>query len=253
MLNEIKPGAPGYGARRFVVRNGLAIPESVEAQLRGRIDGLPELYSLTPAFPQPGRRSGSRPAAQPGGAGPGGEAAAPGTEAGGGVVGAPPPDIYPGGRPREGGADLNVTGNLPPPGSPGASAVNTCVGEGGLHMQVSRSVPLGTTVVDVSRAINRPFAVRFVSDFWDVNDPANISTRIKLATDNDTTGGINTTGVSLDTDGFGGAEFGAMGVVQNSYPNLRWSLLPCFIKIIQTNNGAAAHSHQTVINIEFLD
>lgn len=160
-------------------------------------------------------------------------------------------------EPRPRGLRLNLSGGSLLPGAgvdgDGGPALGfPCAFFGGDHLQVAQSVGAATTSVVASRSIARPFVVRYVSFFSNGTDPTNAQVLVKLSADNDTSGGVDTSGIPLDTVGFGTVDFSGVGVKQESWPNKIWTSVPAYIKVVLRNGTAAAVLFQVVIDVEYM-
>jgi hypothetical protein len=236
-LNETAARAGGFGARRFLVeRNGRLTVEQ-HSLLRPRYNEYPERVSLVEGFPAPGRRGPSRPAAAQG------EGAAPSIPSG---------VYYPVPVERDAG-EVDIGGALPSSNSPQASAAQVCAGGGGTHIQIGIDLATGSSQVNVSQRIDRPFKITYVEHYSDAAVSAKTQFRLKVAGDNSTTGGLAATGVNLDEFNQGGDDFLGDGQVHRSYPNKIVTNVPAYIKFCHDNQTGAQRAFQTIVNLEFLD
>lgn len=191
MFDENKPARVGTGAARFFVRGGSSFSLERAAVLRPAYNEFPSSYPLDPDFPQPGRRSGSRPPPVTGEAGgeqalrrlPGGAAS------------------YPSPRPV-GGRDI-PTGIGNPALAVGrageVSSFDPCIGDGD-SISIQLTVVNLTETVRVSQRISRPFVIERIQ-FWGTNPDSTVTTnviiRVKVSNDNDTNGGLESSGQSI--------------------------------------------------------
>jgi hypothetical protein len=231
-----RPG--GRGSPRFIVRGQRYLPLDQAALLRALYNEYPERFPLEPEYPAPGRRGGSRPPARQG------EEAA---------LVARPAGVYPTARPRDALADISLSGGLPLPSSPNASAVNREAGAGGTFFNRFTGVVAGATTVLVSERISQPFVIKHAQGWIDIASQLATAITIRVAQDNDTSGGTATSGTNIEGLGVSGATFGAMNLVGDIWPNIRWTQVPCFIKFVWQNAEATTRMFWTSIDIHFLD
>jgi hypothetical protein len=228
--------AQGFGAPHFLVRGVDFTSEESLAIIRPLITDYPERVTQNPLFPFPGRRGGSRPRD---------EVLA--------LESLPHDPIFPQPRAREKGADQPLGGVLPPDDSPGASPVLACLGAGGTHYQDASGIVAGADLSVVTVPLTRPFVIRFVSFFCDTTDVNNISARVVVAPNSDLSAGFNSAGFSIDQGSSGTIAFRGVASTQVSYPNLKWTSTPAFIKFLVRNLGATTITIQWIANIEWLD
>lgn len=232
-----RPG--GFGARRFLVRGPDFLSEEALGIIRPRITDYPERRPFFPEFPAPGRRGASRPPAER-------QAFAPAPGTGGGT--------YPMERDR-------TPTPLKPADTTGISAkVGACCPEEGDSSFSSPLVTAATSRVVVTPRIARAFWV-FHLQYWSgatAPDPVlQMALAIKVSDDNDTSGGLDTTGINILQLGFGisavGTVFEPYNVVQQHYPTSPVFTPGNFIKFAWRNNSAGdLHSYAT-ISIKYRD
>lgn len=253
MLIETPRRPAAVGSQRFLVRGRGAAPEASLVIVRERTNEYPERFPLDPIYPRPGRRGASPAPRSTAGAPPPGAAPTPGAP----PTPPPPPtpgsDPYPPPRDRGDSGDIDLNSNIPSPGSPDASASRTCAGNGGAHMQIGIDLANGSTDVRASTRIDRPFKITYVEHYSDGSAAGKTQFRLKVATDNDTTGGLSATGVNLDELNLGGDDFLGDGQLHRSYPNKIVTTLPAYIKFCHSNATGAQRAFQTICNIEYLD
>jgi len=251
MITETPARAQGFGAQQLLVTPTARLTLEQYRGIYRDTAEIPQRVSKIEGFPLPGRRGPSRVAAAQPGAVPPGETA-PG--AGAGEVPTPgEPSVYPPPRdPRD--ADQIVTNSsIPPAGSPLATVGANCTGPGGAHLQIGINLANGASQVNVSERIDRPFKITHVEHFSDGTPAAKTQFRLKIASDNSTTGGLAATGTNLDELNLGGDDFLGEGQLHRSFPNKVWRQLPAFIKFCHDNQTGAQRAFQTVVNIEYLD
>jgi hypothetical protein len=227
--------AQGFGAPRFLVRGPDFASEESLGIIRPLITDYPERVTQNPLFPFPGRRGGSRPREE--------------------VLAresVPHDPNFPQPRPRDKPVDTNPFGGLPAPGTPSASPIVECVGLGGTHLQSHLSVLTLTVTVQASFSLNLPFVIRYLEVVSDGGIALSHDVRVKIAQDNNISGGLATTGVPLDSLGFGGAEFHPGTEPQRAYPNIRWTEVPAFIKLIFNNQDVATHFYHVILSLDWL-
>lgn len=179
---EIKPGARGFGQRRFLIRDRIYAPEPQTAALRLLYNEYPERPAINPDFPQPGRRGPSRAPVTTGQPAP----APPG-----------PQTIFPGLRPRE----TRETGALSAPGVILAGPTNSSPNLPGGSFFSSPAIGAASTRVTIGGRLWAPAIVNHVAYWANVTTPAgntNIALLIKFSDDADTTGGLDTSGDNLE-------------------------------------------------------
>jgi hypothetical protein len=239
-LQEVKPGAVGFGERRFLVRGRGASSEQQVLLLRPQTVGLPELFPVYPNYPAPGsRRGSSRPPRAVGGEG--------------GEITEPFPPVtpnYPTPRPRI--EEISIS-SLPPPSSPTATGINACVGDGGVSINRGLDVANGVTTVSVIGPISRPFVIRYVEVWAGGTDAARSNIGVRVSSDRTTSGGFDTSGVPLGLDISGDVDFSGHGQMHRTYPNFRWTSTPAFVKFIVFNNSGASQFYHLVMSLEWLN
>lgn len=237
MLTEIKPGGAGFGQRRFIVRNGLAISESQERELRPRINEYPELFPLEPRYPQAGRRGGSRPPGAVGGIVEGGAPGLPIEE----LIGS----NYPGPRPRETGTVLGGVGGL-------VSGVGaSCQPEGDTY-PFSGNFNAGQIRVFSSVRIGPPFVITHVTARVNVvHTTTPFLLFVRISDDGDTSQGVNTGGVDLDLNNAAGWNNMTDAHI-HSYPQRKFVQGNKYIKIIGNNLDTIAHFLQGGVDFNYL-
>lgn len=248
----VDPFGRARGTKQWIVRGQIFLGEQREGLLRPRIDEYPERWPINPMFPQPGNRAGSRAPVRQGGSPVTGVAGGPGGEIPTEVEVQPVVDIYPYPRERNG-DNVPVGGSLPPISSPEASAPQVCAGGGGAHLQIGINLAAAANQVNVSNRIDRPFRITHVEHYSDGSPAAKTQFRLKIATDNDATGGLNATGSNLDELNLGGDDFLGDGQVHRSYPGRVVTSVPVYLKFCHDNQTAAQRAFQTIVNIEYLD
>jgi len=231
---ETSRRAQGFGARRFLVRGSDFTSEASLGAIRPRITDYPERVSLTPDFPGPGRRGGSR--------------AAPQILAEGELAGVPQ-SPWPVARERDATKLTGIAAGLTPaqqalvnsprgPGFPRTHRVQVAAGVTTVLATVALPGPALMTRLEISSDITA------VSPFIDVG--------FRWSYDDDTTGGFATTGNRFFLAG--------VGIFDVNLPlqTLVWTpnvLIPAnrwFLKIIVRNNQAGTVTVITAFSVEWL-
>jgi len=133
------------------------------------------------------------------------------------------------------------------PGPPTA-----CLGNESGAWYTNPDVIIGATVVLASQRIPWPFIITHIMWCGRINpaEPLATDILIKVAGDNDLSGGLNTTGVGI-FDQFQTPPLHRLGVAnwaQNSYPSFRWLEPFGFLKGIFVNGTATNVEHALVVD-----
>ena len=252
---EVKPGAPGFGARRFLIRGRIFAPEEQTRLLKDLIDEIPERWAINPDFPRPGRRSGSRPRPQP--------PIAPGTPAptppggetptvfGRLTPGQPGDTSYPLPRDRETNQEF-ITAAVSPLIDP--TQGGACLSRDGQTFPFNNQVPAGLNVATVSARINRPFVITHVQHLnTGLTNLANFMTLL-VSTDNDVSDPDNLTGTQVFDPNIGNSvAVRAINNVIHFYPSFVQRSTPSFIKVFHAGGAGGISEMETIVDVIFLD
>jgi hypothetical protein len=241
MIEETPKRAPGYGSARFLIRGSNYLSLARARVLRPRYDEYPERVALDVGFPQPGRR---------------GPSSAPKVTGGQGAGGSPaiaPISIYPAVRDRST-TPLASVGSVDGSGAGGVGCLDegdTCISSPSLNAGASRVIP--------TNRIARPFVITHFQYWSEQTTPTQvlqIALVIKISDDNDTSGGLDTSGINIMQMGAniaaGGNILEPFNVVQTHYPNAIITDRGKLIKFAWRNNSGGALKCYAIVSIKFI-
>lgn len=250
MITEKKAGGAGFGASRFLVRGRGYLELDRAAALRPAYDEYPERYPLEPAFPQPGRRGGSAaPKATSGAPGASATSVA-GAAAYSAPTSAPSGSVYPLPRPRTGDISVGGSAAVGVVSAGGQAAVN-CLPDGD-SFRFGFATPLGTSEVKVQGPVSRPFRVVRLQLVHGGGSNVDVDIGAKVASDNLTTNGVNTSGAPLLQTVTNTGQADPQSGRGEYFPNKLVSSVPSFLKAFFRNGTAGALDAEVVVDIEYL-
>lgn len=244
-LRETEIRRPGYGTQHLIViPNGRLNAEQLKA-LYDSIAEIPQRVPLHHGFPRPGLRGPSRPRSQtqppegtptlePGNTG----TPQPGTTS-------PTLSPYPEPRKRGEPTDLQLTDPSLP------QQLTACASDGSVY-GISSTVNAGQTRVYASPRINAAFRVTHIFAKSNTNhNTGPMTLYFKYSEDNDTNGGLQTSGSGLiKTLETGGINIGVQP--WQAYPQDTINKRGTYLKMIGVNSDSAAHFVVASISFEFI-
>lgn len=233
MAIEKSVHARGFGSERLIVRGRRFLELPVAAALRPRYNEYPERFPVNPAFPAPGKRGASRPKADQ-------SAVTPPGGSGGGT--------FPESRDRYPSGAENLFPGQSPPGvyTPPMQLLP------GFSFFTSPDLLAGTSRAIVAGHIPGPGWITHISYVSENVIPSGlleIALVIKLSDDQDTSGGLNSSGDSLDIINSQSSNLlEPYNVKQDHFPNLPVPEGGKFLKFCMQNFSAANYDVYFIVD-----